>query len=74
MFSSDTYPTLCLGIPTLEALHAGLTQKHCKVSERLHAPIDARLVKIVEYYDLTRASDAYLVSMGSNFCFYWLDI
>jgi hypothetical protein len=60
-----------MGIPALEAMHAGLTRKHRKVSERLHDPIDAGLQKVVEYYDRTGASDAYLCAMSIPF-FYTL--
>jgi len=69
-FSSDTYPTLFMGIPALEAMHAGLIRKRRKVSERLHNVIDAGVNRVVDYYDRTAASDSYLVSMGNDHFFF----
>jgi len=58
------YPSLHLGIPALEALHAAWSRKRRKVSTRLHESLDAGLRKVTEYYDRTGYSDAYLVAMG----------
>ncbi|KIJ23090.1 hypothetical protein M422DRAFT_81167, partial [Sphaerobolus stellatus SS14] len=65
-FSSETYPTLSMGIPALEAMHAGYTRKRRKVSASLHEAVVAALSKIEDYYDKTSCSDAYLVSMAVN--------
>ncbi|KIJ48978.1 hypothetical protein M422DRAFT_45255 [Sphaerobolus stellatus SS14] len=69
VFSSETYLTLYLVIPALEAIHAGLTHKWCEASEKIQGHIDAGTRQVVEYYNKTSASDAYLVSMGKSYAY-----
>ena len=70
-FSSDNVSTLHLAIPMLEALHRAWSSradrpKYLPFTPALHAACK----KIVDYYEKTTASPAYVMSMSTNFFSY----
>ena len=64
-FSAENYPTLYLGVPSLEALHAAWTKRRGKGIQKFDIALDAGLAKLTHYYDKTGQSDAYLMAMGT---------
>ena len=71
MFSSDSVPTLHLGIPALEALHrAWSSRADCLEYEPFSPALHVACAKIDEYYGKTTESPAYIMSMSMYFCAY----
>jgi hypothetical protein len=63
-FSSDQNPSLHLAIPALEALHKAWSSRLSRPKYyHFKAPLQAAIDKIVDYYEKTGDSDAYIIAM-----------
>lgn len=63
-FSSETEPSLHIGLPALEALHrAWSTRAKNEKYSRFADALNDGISYIAEYYQKTRESDAYIFSM-----------
>jgi hypothetical protein len=63
-FSSDQNPSLHLAIPALEALHKAWSSRLVRPKYyHFKAPLQVAIDKIVDYYEKTGDSDAYIISM-----------
>lgn len=63
-FSSDQNPSLHLAVPALEALHKAWSSRLVRPKYyHFKAPLQAAIDKIVDYYEKTGDSDAYIIAM-----------
>ena len=63
-FSSDQNPSLHLAIPALEVLHKAWSSRLVRPKYyHFKAPLRAAIDKIVDYYEKTGDSDAYIIAM-----------